>query len=404
MTPKLVVATTFPIFPARGGGQTRVLGLYGALARRGVEVEVVALVGRTDRAGTRELAPGLREVRVPKSAALDGAEWELQKRAGVPVTDLALGLHPQLAPAYGEALATAARGAAAVVASHPFGHPALAAATSAPLVYEAHNVELDLKAGMYAAAPELADAVRDIEAACAAGAHHVIVCAGRDAARLEELYGVDPARVVTVPNGADPAAVRFTELEERARRRRRLGIDQPLAVFIGSWHEPNLVAVRDLIHMAPARPGVRFVVVGSAGLALAGDLMPANVDLCGVVDDGFLRELLGVAGAALNPMRLGSGTNLKMLDYALAGVPLVSSAFGARGLDLEPGRHYLECDPQDVGPALDALLAEPADATEARVRAARDHVRARFSWDAIAEGWLASPPLRELVAAVGAGA
>ena len=401
MSRKLVVATTFPVFPARGGGQARILGLYGALGRLGVAVDVVSLVGRLERGGTRELAPGLRETRIPKSPKLDGAEWELQKQAGVPVTDLALALHHDLVPEYGDALAAAARDAAAAVASHPFSHPALAAATGLPVVYEAHNVEADLKDAMYAAAPELAQRVHEIERGCIEGAHHVIVCTRRDADRLAALYGVLSDRMIAVPNGADPAARRYTDGAERARRRAALGIEQAVAVFIGSWHEPNLVAIRDLLAIAPEHEGIRFVICGSAGLALAGERAPGNVDLCGAVDDGFLDSVLGLASAALNPMRLGSGTNLKMLDYALAGVPLVSSAFGARGLEMEAGRHYLECDPADAGPALEALRAEPAADTDARVQAARALVGERFSWDTIAARWLESGPLRELLEPAG---
>ena len=53
-----------------------------------------------------------------------------------------------------------------------------------------------------------------------------------------------------------------------------------------------------------------------------------------------MRGALGLAGAALNPMRWGSGTNLKMLDYALAGTPILSTTFGARGVGFEAGPHY----------------------------------------------------------------
>jgi glycosyltransferase involved in cell wall biosynthesis len=397
MRAKLVVATTFPIFPVRGGGQARVLGLYGALARRGVDVDVVALVGRLDRGGAREVAPGVREIRVPKSPELDGAEWELQKRAGVPVTDLALALHPVLAQDYVAALQASARGASAVVASHPFSRPALAQATDLPLIYEAHNVEADLKDGMYSAEPALADRVRDVERTCIGAAHHVVVCTQRDARRLGELYGVLADRMVVVPNGTDPAAARFTRADERAERRARLGIEHQIAVFIGSWHEPNLVAIRDLLRVAPEHEQTRFVVLGSGGLAMAGEDIPANVDLCGTVDGGFMASVLSIATAALNPMRLGSGTNLKMLDYALAGVPLVSSVFGARGLEMEAGDHYLECDARDVGPALETLRVEARADTARRVESAHALVRERFSWDVIADRWLDSPLFAELL-------
>jgi glycosyltransferase involved in cell wall biosynthesis len=394
---KLAVATSFPIFPPRGGGQVRVLGLYSALAARGIEIEIVALVDRSERGGAREIAAGVREVRVPKTREHDSAEWVLQQQAGVPVTDLALALHHDLTPAYGEALKEAARDASAVVCCHPFPHPVFAGEVSVPVVYEAQDVEADLKAQIYERAPELAERVRSIEHDCVVAAHHVIVCAGRDAERLGELYGADPASMVVVPNGSDPAAVAYTGLAERHERRTALGVADFLALFVGSWHEPNLLAVLDLLGVAGEAEGIRFVIVGSAGLAFADRPLPGNVDLCGSVDDGFLQAVLRTAGAALNPMRIGSGTNLKMLEYALAGVPLVSSEFGARGLDMEPGVHYLAAHPPDFATAVLDLRDEAPVAVKRRVAAAREHVLRRFTWSAIADSWLRSQPLQDLV-------
>jgi glycosyltransferase involved in cell wall biosynthesis len=390
--PRIVVATTFVVHPPTGGGQVRVAGLYGALARSGVDVDVVALAGQAARARTLTPAPGLRELQVPKPAALDAAEWELQKRAGVVVSDLAFALHHELAPAYGDALASVCRGADAVVACHPYPHPALAA-SGLPLIYEAQDVEADLKATMYArsaAAPELVAAVEEVEAACCAAAGQVTVCSDEDGRRLAELYRVAPGRLALVPNGADPAAVPFTAPAERRASRRSLGLGRELlALFIGSWHEPNLVAVEDILRMAPDLEHVRFVIVGSAGRAFGDVPVPANVDLCGVVDARFMLTLLSLADVAVNPMRFGSGSNLKMLDYALAGVPVVSSRVGARGFGLEPGRHYVEAEPDALPDALDALRREPAEETETRVRAARAHAEERFSWDGIARDWRA---------------
>ena len=126
--------------------------------------------------------------------------------------------------------------------------------------------------------------------------------------------------------------------------------------------------------------------------------MPGNFDFCGVVDDGFLRGVLGVADAALNPMRWGSGTNLKMFDYALAGVPLVSSAFGNRGVDFVPGRDFLQAEPDEVPAALRTLRAEAEETIDARTRAARAHVEERFAWRTIAAAWRANPAFQSLLA------
>jgi glycosyltransferase involved in cell wall biosynthesis len=395
---KLVVVTSFPIHPPTGGGQRRIFGLYSALARQGVEVDVVALVDRDARGGTRELAPGLRETRVPKSHHHDAREFVLQQQAGVPATDLALATEHELTPRFHEALKRASDGAAAVVASHPFSQPAIEAAGVGPLIYEAHNVEADLKAPMLGEG-ELLDVVRRVERDCCADADHVIVCSAADGARLAELYGLNTEATVVVPNGVDPGAVGFTGPQERAERKRRLHAhDGFQAVFVGSWHEPNVVAARDVLAAARQLPGLRFLIVGSVGEALRNDDIPANVDVCGLVDDRFLQTVLGIGDAALNPMRFGSGTNLKMLDYALSGVPMVASSVGVRGLAMTAGRHYLEAEPESTAEGIEALRSLDGEQLAAQIDAARAHVAEHFAWDAVARSWLEAPALRHLLA------
>ena len=285
--PKLLVATSFPVFPPRGGGQARVFGLYTALAARGVDVEIVSLVSFGERGGIAEITPGVREWRVPMTAEHHRAEYMLHVRAGVPVRDLCLTLHGDLTPAYGEALAAVAEKAVGAVACHPFAQPLLAEHGGLPLVYEAQDVETDLKASMLAgseAAEELIDAVREVERACCATASHTIVCSHQDGERLVELFGLPAERVIVVANGVDPGAFPFVDTEARAQRRRTLGLgDTPLALFLGSWHEPNLAAVRDVLVAAETLPDTRFLIVGSAGLAFFEDPVPGNVDLCGSV-------------------------------------------------------------------------------------------------------------------------
>jgi glycosyltransferase involved in cell wall biosynthesis len=385
---RLAVATSFPVDPPRSGGQQRIHGLYSALGRRGVETEIVALVDQNARGGVREIAPGVRELRIPKSPEHDSREFIVMQQAGVPVTDLVLATSHDLTPEYGEALAGAASGAEAIVVSHPYTHPAVRAAGLGPVIYEAHNVEYDLKAGMYRD-EALTEVVRTVEADACREAAAVLVCSAEDGARLGDLYGSDPAHHVLVPNGTEARTATYVGREEREARRGRLGMG-PTALFLGSWHEPNVVAARDILRAAEQLPDVRFVIVGSVGMALAAEDIPSNVDVCGMVDAGFVRAVLGVADIALNPMRSGSGTNLKMLDYALAGVPVISSPVGARGLGMSAGEHYVAAETSELGEAIADLLAEDPRVVDARCRAAEAVVHASFTWDAIAERYAAA--------------
>ena len=93
--------------------------------------------------------------------------------------------------------------------------------------------------------------------------------------------------------------------------------------------------------------------------------------------------------SALNPVTYGSGTNVKMLDYFAAGLPVVSTEAGARGLGVEDGRHYFRCEAGAMEAAIARALGA-GDETLGRMTAeARRLVDERFDWQAIARDALA---------------
>jgi glycosyltransferase involved in cell wall biosynthesis len=123
------------------------------------------------------------------------------------------------------------------------------------------------------------------------------------------------------------------------------------------------------------------------------------VQLTGQVSGAFKNSVLSVADVALNPLTLGSGTNLKMLEYFVAGIPVISTPFGARGLGVTAGEHYLEAAVLDFPGAMDALVAMPDESVDALVRSARRRVEEHLSWDAIARDLLAELQRRDAAAA-----
>jgi glycosyltransferase involved in cell wall biosynthesis len=386
---KLTIACTFGIHPPRGGGQLRILHLYRQLARR-CPVEVVSLVAREAHPRELELAPGMTEIRIPKSIAHREAEWELESKAGVPVTDVAFARLHQLTPAFTEAIARSATSEGNVlVASHPYTLPALLAARDrAPVWYEAQDVEADLKASIFArnkAGRKLLAEVRQLERACCERAELVFACSAADAGRLRALYGVADAKLAVVPNGVDVAAIQFRSPSARGQLRARLGMESPVALFVGSWHEPNVRAVRRIVELAPQLPDVQFAIVGSVCAAFEDVALPANVTLFGVVADGLKESVLGVAAVAVNPMLEGSGTNLKMPEYLAAGVPVVSTEIGARGLGLDPERHARIVSLERFPAAITAALQEPAEQADARASAGRRHIEEHFDWAIVAQ-------------------
>ncbi|GDY14976.1 glycosyl transferase [Planctomycetota bacterium] len=360
--PRMAVAVPFPVYPPRGGGQSRVFHLYKTIAER-FDVELITVTSDTEAPFAGPIAPGLSETRIPRTKEHVQAEAEISSTVNwVPITDLVMADLQHLTPALGAAVDAAARRSDLLVACHPFLHPLLAG-RGKPVVLEAQDVEVDLKRQILpesAPASALLERLRSLEQRAIDEAIGVVVCAEEDGVRLRKLYGNGPGIWMLAANGVDVQTSKWRGPLARRRLRRALGIDDaPVAIFIGSWHGPNLDAIESIFRFAPEVPEVTFLIIGSACNYFTGRGLPGNVATLGLVDDAVKAQCLGCADLALNPMPYGTGSNLKMLDYFAAGIPVISNRVGLRGLAAIPELHCVMAEVPDFPMAIRTLIADP---------------------------------------------
>ena len=273
----------------------------------------------------------------------------------------------------------------------PLGGPGALVKLESPLLYEAarraglggfvldaHNVYQDLGAFPQA---RLGDRVFQrltlrrqarIESACWSAAAHIVFCSTVDRDRAAALAPGVAAKSTVVPNCVDTRAFRPRPAPAFAR-------GGPV-VFIGTTrYPPNYFAVEEICHtLAPALPDLEFWIVGDA--PQRPPRVPGNVRFLGRVDS--TGAVLAGAQLALAPVRHGSGTRLKLLEYFAAGLPVVCTAKAAEGLAVEDGRHVRLADtPDAIREAIRALHAD-ARAAAALGAAARQLVEARYDWQA----------------------
>lgn len=207
----------------------------------------------------------------------------------------------------------------------------------------------------------------------------VCVCSVADQQRLAQ--DAPAARTVVIPNAAD--------VERLQPRASDPAPDRDTVLFFGLLATvPNvdglLYFVREIWpRVLAGRPAAKFLIVGANPAPEVRALEGSGVSVVGPVDD--LRPYLSRAAVVVVPLRLGSGTRLKILESWAMARPVVSTSLGAEGLEATAGRHLLVADdPAEFGAAVIRVLNEPA--LGAKLGAAgRALVSESYSWQGTAE-------------------
>jgi glycosyltransferase involved in cell wall biosynthesis/GT2 family glycosyltransferase len=390
---KVAVLDMQPIDPPVGGGRLRLLGLYHAM---GDNIRT-RYVGTYDWPGEsyrqHHLTSGLEEIDVPLSDAHHAAARRLSAEAGGKVViDLAFPRHGHLSADYVAAARDAIEWADVVIFSHPWVYPLVAERVrSAQLVvYDSHNVEGFLRAQLLDSCnPTERALLREVVAAeyeVGTRADFVLACSPEDKQRFARIYEWPFRKMRVLPNGVMASWISVPTADERRAAKRSIGVglDKPLAIFIGSPYGPNVEAARFIANaLAPALPDLLFVIAGGVGSVLA-QPMPSNVICTGSIDEQAKLRWLKASDFGVNPMFSGSGTNIKMFDLMAAGLPIVTTAVGARGISSAGRRPFVVVQPSTARfvEALRRLMAD-VDEQAARSRDARACVEDGYSWERI---------------------
>ncbi len=214
-------------------------------------------------------------------------------------------------------------------------------------------------------------------AACRA-AGSVIAVSAHDAGLIRSMFGIE--RVFDIPTGVDaeyfappPSSPHVADL-----------------VFVGlmDW-SANADAVLYFLHrilpqIRCRRPQTTFAIVGRNPPPQILDRArgDSRVLVTGTVPD--VRPYLWGASASVVPLRIGSGTRIKIYEAMAAGTPVVSTTVGAEGLELKPGQDIAVADdPADFAARCVELL-EDGERRSRMAAAARQLVTGSFSWERVA--------------------
>jgi polysaccharide biosynthesis protein PslH len=209
-------------------------------------------------------------------------------------------------------------------------------------------------------------------------ADHVLTVSDTDRNCFAQV--IEPAKISVIPTGVDLDFFRpSTELEQHT------------LVFTGSmdWM-PNEDAIFHFAHKVLPRiraqvPDISLLVVGrrpSSRLLELARTIPC-MQVTGAVED--IRPYVQRGSVYIVPLRVGSGTRLKIFEAMAMGKAVVSTRIGAEGLPVRSGENILLADdPEDFANAVVGLLMNHAKRNELG-QAARELVVRKHGWSSVAQ-------------------
>lgn len=246
----------------------------------------------------------------------------------------------------------------------------------AVFVYHAHNVEWILRRERRDRAVVTA-ATKWAERRLFRSADIATAVSDVDAGTIARIYGIRPR---LLPNGIDAVSFDRISAAEIAAVRQRYGLNGREVLFMGLLgFPPNDHALKFIMGIfdgvVRAVPDARLAVLGGTAPQTAPWLVNP-----GMIPFADVPVVIRGSVAGLAPVFSGSGTRIKILEYAGAGIPVVATTKAAEGLPLKDREHLRLAD--DAASFQKAVIDLYRNRPAAEALAARGstEVRRLFDW------------------------
>ncbi len=407
----LLVITLVPPYPPTDGHKIHLWNLLRALCAEGWSTTLVALTDNADPEIPEALAYLCREVELVywKQSTYSLRDYR-RRLAGLFSPEpfhARQSRQPQLAAAVSRRLRQ--QEFAAIVCDEIYTVPSLPVGLAVPVIVDTQHVAHELLRRYLEWMPNPLERIyvgmeagkmRRWETRQGRKAFSLGATSEREAVLFRRMC--PGTRVVPLPNVVDVAQYEPSTEHER----------EDTILFAGNmdWF-PNRDAVEFftaavLPELRALRPQATFRVAGPCHSAdfIRGITANPGVEMTGFVED--MRREMARATVCAVPLRIASGTRLKILESAAMAKAMVSTSIGAEGLDFTPGAEIVLADePQAFARALAELLAD-GERRRALGERARKRVEQNYSLSVLrgALGEVLDPLARPRALAAAGGA
>lgn len=328
---KIIFISGIQIFPPESGGQLRSANICRSLVKLGYQVEVYSFTGRKR---------DYRKLQKSSEKKIQENLFEFTNR------NLILGLIQflfyrfKLPPFWltwltqiyiPKDLKQKINECDSVMLDFPYLYP-ISYFSKKVFRMNTHNAEFEL----YSDSTIISKMVKRTELKSFKIAKHVFFCNQQDRQKFIPEFPELASKSFILPNGVNLPQFQFNEeLRNTTRQKLKIASDQKVFLFTGSQYHPNIDAFEFLRLWSRANAeqmielNILILVVGTVCLNLVDE---PHFKVIGRVDD--IMPFFWASDYGINPVTLGSGTNVKMIEFLASNLPILTTSFGARGLKL----------------------------------------------------------------------
>lgn len=204
-----------------------------------------------------------------------------------------------------------------------------------------------------------------------------LACSEEDINYLKSKHGF--GHIELLSNGVDTETFKPSEIAPIPKR----------ILFTGNMdYAPNIDGAAYFVEeILPLIEGeidhVQFVIAGQRPVKKVRDLERENVQITGFIPK--LNEMYATAQVVVSPLRIGAGTQNKVLESMAMGIPVVCTDIGFEGLGVANGEGVFK-ETSAIGFARKVIeLLNNPELRESTGTKATEVIKNKFSWERIAQ-------------------